>query len=62
MAGGKIAIPAAPDKNPVLKQLKDEWAAYRQKLGRTERTALDAIVAAAVKENPKSWLAAIKRA
>jgi len=61
MDSGKIAIPAAPDKNPVLKLLKDEWTSYRQKLGRTDKAAFDATVAAAVKANPKSWLAALKR-
>jgi hypothetical protein len=61
MDSGKVAIPASPDKNPVLKQLRDEWAAYRGRLGRTEKAAFDAVVAAAVKASPKGWLATIKR-
>jgi hypothetical protein len=61
MAGGKIAIPAQPDKNAVLVELKAELAAYRARLGRADRKAFDAAVAAAVKENPRSWLAGIKR-
>jgi hypothetical protein len=61
MAGGKIPIPARADKNPVVEELKDELAAYRRGLGRTDKEAFDAAVAAAVKENPKSWLAAVKR-
>jgi hypothetical protein len=61
MAGGKIAIPAQPEKNAVLLELKAELAAYRQRLGRADKKAFDAAVAAAVKENPKSWLAGIKR-
>ena len=61
MAGGKIAIPAQPDKNAVLVELKAELAAYRQRLGRADKAAFDVAVAAAVKENPKSWLAGIKR-
>lgn len=60
MAGGKIAIPAQPDKNAVLVELKAELAAYRQRLGRADKQAFDVAVAAAVKENPKSWLAGIK--
>jgi len=42
-------------------ELKDELAAYRRRLGRADKQAFDAAVAAAVKENPKSWLAGIKR-
>jgi hypothetical protein len=61
MAGGKIAIPAVAQKNPVLEELKAELAAYRRRLGRADKEAFDAAVAAAVKENPKSWLAGIKR-
>jgi hypothetical protein len=61
MAGGKIPIPARADKNPVVEELKDELAAYRRGLGRADKEAFDAAVAAAVKENPKSWLAAVKR-
>jgi hypothetical protein len=61
MAGGKIAIPAQPDKNAVLVELKAELAAYRQRLGRADKQAFDVAVAAAVKENPKSWLAGVKR-
>jgi hypothetical protein len=61
MAGGKIAIPAQPDKNAVLLELKAELAAFRQRLGRTDKQAFDVAVTAAVKENPKSWLAGIKR-
>ena len=61
MAGGKIPIPARADKNPVVEELKDELAAYRRGLGRADKEAFDAAVAAAVKENPKSWLAGIKR-
>ena len=61
MAAGKVPIPAQADKNPVVEELKNELAAYRRRLGRAEKTAFDAAVAAAVKENPKSWLAAVKR-
>jgi hypothetical protein len=61
MAGGKIAIPAQADKNAVVVELKNELAAYRQRLGRADKQAFDAAVAAAVKENPKSWLAGVKR-
>ena len=61
MAGGKIAIPAQADKNPVVVELKAELAAYRGRLGRADKQAFDVTVAAAVKENPKSWLAGIKR-
>ena len=61
MADNKIAIPAQPGKNAVLVELKAELAAYRQRLGRADKQAFDAAVAAAVKENPKSWLAGIKR-
>jgi hypothetical protein len=61
MASGKIAIPAQGEKNPVVEQLMKELAAYRRRLGRAEQKGFDAAVAAAVKENPKSWLAAVKR-
>ena len=61
MAGGKVPIPAQADKNPVVVELKNEVAAYRQRLGRAEKQAFDVAVAAAVKENPKSWLAGVKR-
>jgi hypothetical protein len=61
MADNKIAIPTQPEKNAVLVELKAELAAYRQRLGRADKQAFDAAVAAAVKENPKSWLAGIKR-
>jgi hypothetical protein len=61
MASGKIAIPAQGEKNPVVEELMKELAAYRRRLGRAEQKAFDAAVAAAVKENPKSWLAAVKR-
>ena len=61
MAGGKVPIPAQVDKNPVVVELKNELAAYRKGLGRAEKQAFDVAVAAAVKENPKSWLAAVKR-
>lgn len=60
MAGGKIAIPAQADKNAVVVELKAELAAYRGRLGRAEKKAFDVAVAAAVKENPKSWLAGVK--
>jgi hypothetical protein len=61
MASGKIAIPARAEKNPVLQELKDEVAAYRRRVGRADKQAFDVAVAAAVKENPKSWLAGITR-
>jgi hypothetical protein len=61
MAGGKIPIPAQADKNPVVQELKGDLAAYRRRLGRADKAAFDAAVAAAVKENPKSWLAGVKR-
>jgi hypothetical protein len=61
MADNKIAIPTQPEKNAVLVELKAELAAYRQRLGRADKQAFNAAVAAAVKENPKSWLAGIKR-
>jgi hypothetical protein len=61
MASGKIAIPAQADRNPVVLELKAELAAYRQRLGRADKQGFDAAIAAAVKENPKSWLAGIKR-
>ena len=61
MAGGKIPIPAQPDKNAVLVELKAELAAYRGQLGRADKQAFDVAVAAAVKENPRSWLAGVKR-
>jgi hypothetical protein len=61
MAGGKVPLPARADKNPVVEELKVELAAYRQRLGRTDKQAFDVAVAAAVKENPKSWLAGVKR-
>jgi hypothetical protein len=61
MAGGKIPIPARADKNPVVEELKAELAAFRRRLGRADKDAFDVAVAAAVKENPSSWLAGIKR-
>jgi hypothetical protein len=61
MASGKIAIPAQGGKNPVVEELMKELAAYRRRLGRGDQKAFDVAVAAAVKENPKSWLAAVKR-
>jgi hypothetical protein len=61
MKASTIPSPTAEQKNPVVAQLIAELAAYRQRLGRTEKKAFDAAVAAAVKEYPKSWLAAIKR-
>ena len=61
MASGKIAIPAQGEKNPVVEELMKEMTAYRRRLGRAEQKAFDAAVAAAVRENPKSWLAAVKR-
>ena len=61
MAGGKIPIPTQADKNPVVVELKSELAAYRGRLSRADKVAFDAAVAAAVKENPKSWLAGVKR-
>ena len=61
MAGGKIPIPAAADKNPVVAELKAELAAYRRRLGRADKEAFDVALAAAVKENPKAWLAGVKR-
>ena len=61
MASGKVAIPAQADKNAVLVELKAELAAFRQRLGRADKQAFDVAVAAAVKENPKSWLAALTR-
>ena len=61
MAGGKIAMPALGDSNPVVQQLNAELAAYRGRLARADKAAFDVAVAAAVKENPKSWLAGIKR-
>jgi hypothetical protein len=60
MAGGKIPIPTQADRNPVVVELKGELAAYRKRLGRADKVAFDAAVAAAVKENPKSWLAGVK--
>jgi hypothetical protein len=62
MASGKIAIPAQADKNPVVVELKGELSAFRRRLGATDRKAFDVAVAAAVKENPKSWLAGVARA
>jgi hypothetical protein len=62
MATAKVPIPAEGDRNPVVQELKKELAAYRGRLGRAEKVAFDAAVAAAVKENPKSWLAGIKPA
>jgi hypothetical protein len=61
MAGGKIPIPAAADKNPVVAELKAELAAYGRRLGRADKEAFNVALAAAVKENPKSWLAGVKR-
>ena len=61
MASGKVPLPARADKNPVVEELKRELAAFRQQLGRADKQAFDVAVAAAVKENPKSWLAGIKR-
>ena len=61
MAGGKIPGPARADKNPGVEELKDELAAYRRRLDRADKEALNVAVAATVKENPKSWLAAVKR-
>jgi hypothetical protein len=61
MAGGRVPIPTQADKNPVVVELKAELAAYRGRLSRADKTAFDAAVAAAVKENPKSWLAGVKR-
>src|SRR5215213_513414 len=52
MANAKIAIPAKEENNPVVKDLIKEMAAYRRRLGRAEQKAVDAAVAAAVKENP----------
>ena len=60
MAGGKIPIPAQADKNAVVVALKAELAGYRGRLGRADKKAFDVAVAAAVKENPKSWLAGVK--
>ena len=60
MAGGKIPIPAQADKNAVVVELKAELAAYRGRLGRADKKAFDVAVTAAVKENPKSWLAGVK--
>jgi hypothetical protein len=60
MAANKIPVPTQADRNPVVVELKAELAAYRKRLGRADKVAFDAAVAAAVKENPKSWLAGIK--
>ena len=60
MAGGKIPIPAQADKNAVVVELKAELAAYRGRLGHADKKGFDVAVAAAVKANPKSWLAGVK--
>ena len=61
MAAQKVASPTSPEKNEVIKGLIAEWAAFRRKLKGADKKALDAVIATAVKENPKSWLANIKR-
>jgi hypothetical protein len=46
MAGGKIPVPARADKNPGVEELKDELAAYRRRLDRADKEALNVAVAA----------------